>query len=402
LIVPAIPFVSRLQNRRLRWGLLIAGHLMLAVAVTAPFVILPIAAMRYLLLFGLAILLAVLGYFAPSALQQRTAYLAFLLALLAAPSLASRQLPCNEQLLAKVAAQPDVEVLFDNSTSIEIPKHRVELLCDPTTGIYLITPHSPNSRLAFIEPNGGYRSILLPGEASTKSLLVDGILYTGPKGTLYPIDVQSGEIKPGPRLMANTIALINFDSTDDLLAMVEDKSSYCHLAHFSTLGGGGALPLRLPGSCQSAGDHRVLVSELAWPGRRMTLYRLADRAVLAQTSFFDLGFNDIVIDKARKNVYASLTLSGQIRVFDLDTLSLKQTIHTPIGVRSVLLNPSGNRLYAWNYFDGFVYEHQLPDGRLLRKWRLGSNLRNLNWDCDGQSILAASCLGGFRIKLNAD
>jgi hypothetical protein len=52
---------------------------------------------------------------------------------------------------------------------------------------------------------------------------------------------------------------------------------------------------------------------------------------------------------------------------------------------------------VWDYFDGEIIEHSLPDGTIGRAWRLGGPLRNVHWDCDGDHLLAVTCLGGFRL-----
>ena len=97
----------------------------------------------------------------------------------------------------------------------------------------------------------------------------------------------------------------------------------------------------------------------------------------------------------------SMTLTGLVRVLDLQTFAEVGRFNTVPGVRSVLLDPNNpDRLYSWSYFSGRVNQHRLPDGVITRTWKMGPFLRTLTWDCGARSLLAATSLGGFRIRLD--
>lgn len=353
-------------------------------------------ALLYLLFVGLVVAMTA----RPQRPRRVLAVLVLAVFLAVAPTLGSRNLPCDDGDLAAVAAQPGVEVLFDNSTSLDLPTARMELLCDQKTGIRVVTPHAPAKRLGFLDPDGGTRTLVLYGDASYKSALVDGVLFTGPRGQINAVDVRSGEVRRGPRLMPHTIAYLNAQPSTGRLTMVEDQSKYCHFARLDTLSGAGHMRLKVPGDCLPFGDDLVLLTELVWPGRRVAVLRESDGQVLRENHLPDLGFNQIALDEARGLVFAPATVLGRITVLDLATLAVRETFSTHVGVRNVLVDPAGDRLYAWDYFDGEVVEHALPGGRITRTWRLGKPLRLVNWDCDGEHLLATTCLGGFRIDVS--
>jgi hypothetical protein len=384
-----------------RVALFLPVYVAVGVAVFVPFAEFPAAVGRYAALYVAALGLGWLALAQPEPGRHVWSYLLLLFALATVPALASRYLPCDESLLERVARQPGVEVLFTNQTSLDLPANRMEILCDPASGIRVVTPHNPASRLAFLEPDGRTHSLVLPSEASTKSLLRDGVLYTGAKGRLTAIDVRTREMRDGPRLAEDTLGYLHWHEPSGLLAMVEDKGAFCHLGRLDSLSAVGNVPLRLPGDCQLLDADTLLVSELAWPGRRLKWVRLADKSTMRETRLVDLGFNEIAVDAERRRVYAPSTLRGSIAVLDLDTLALRERFRTPVGVRGVRPSADATRLYAWNYFDGALIEHELPGGRILHTWRLGLPLRHVTFDCDNRALLVTTCLGGFRIDPTA-
>ena len=384
------PLALRFADRRRRLICVLLWMLAALPAVIVPLLRQPSSSISFVILWGLATATLALFALRPEANARPLAVFILALLLPLTPPLAARNLPCNASELGRIVAQDGVEKLFDNQTSLDLPPTRMEMLCDPASGVRVVTPHAPSKRLGFLDPDGKTRTMVLLGDASIKSAVHDGKLYTGPKGYIHEIDVRTGDSRRGPRLMRFTIGDLRLDPQSGLITMIEDQSGYCHLGRADTLAGAGHLPMRLPGACIPLSGEEVLISEAAWPGRRLRRVRVADSAVLAETKLVDLGFLEVAVDRPRGLVYAPSTVLGRIVVLELQTLAER-------GVRGVLVDPAGDRLFAWNYFDGILIEHALPGGEITRRWFVGSPLRKVNWDCDGRHLLAVSCLGGFRI-----
>jgi hypothetical protein len=395
----AAPLAARETEprRRLRWLLPVA--LALIPVVIVPLVRQPAALVRFAPL--LAMTWISLGLFAAKATAKPRPLAVAVLVLLVgfAPVLAARQLPCNDRELARVLEQPGVEALFTNRGSIDMPEHRSQFLCDATTGIRAATPHSPAKRLGLIDPDGGTRTLVLAGEASIGSAAWQGKLYTGPRGRVVEIDLQTGDRREGPRLMEHNVGYLRLDPESGLIAAGEDKATFCHLARLPSLAGAGHVRIGYPGACLPLGEN-LLLSEPYWLGRHIWIQRVDDGAVLAENRFFDVGFGEVVVDRARGIAYASSTLTGHVAILDLNTLEITGGFSTRRGVRSVLVDPAGDRVFAWDYFAGVIVEHHLPGGEIGRTWRVGTPLRVIDWDCDGEHLLAATCLGGFRIDVS--
>lgn len=395
-----LPFALRRATWRKRCVWSLPGLAVMALAVFGPFTVFPEAGYRYVVAYGLMVLVAALAVARPAGVRRPAALLLLIFSVTVTPGLASRFLPCDQRMMEVAAAQPGVEVLFDNETSLGIPEHRMEILCDAGSGIRVVTPHDPSHRVGILYPTGRVDSVVLYGEGSTKSTVYEGKLYTSAKGAINAIDLVTVKLRRGPRLAMYNFGTIHLDAQADLFTMVEDQGENCQFARRSTLGSAGMIPMTIPGECIPLGDGLLLLSEVAWPGRRLAVIRMEDRAVLRETRFVDAGFLDVAVDFERKRIYAPSTLLGIVRVLDLDTLERVDWFFSKSGVRGALVDPSGKRLFTFTYFGGQLLEHELPGGKVLRRWELGTPLRGLNWDCDGKTLLAASCLGGFRIHVD--
>jgi len=393
------PLATFAGSRKTRLLLAVPGEIALAFAVLPPCRSLPEAIPRYLTLWLLSALLACLVVRRPPQPARRLGHLAFVVILAAAPALHSRYLPCDERGLAPLAHQEGVEILFDNQTSLDLPANRSELFCDAKTGIRVVTPHSPNKRIGLIDPDGRTRSVLLYSDASLVSSVHDGRLFTAAKGAINALDLVSGEITRGPQLMQHNAGYLHFHPAGETFTLVEDGGSYCHLGRLANLSGAGHASLRLPGDCEMLATDRLLISDLAWPGRRLRILSWPALEVLSEKRLADIGFNQFAVDHARGLLFVPLTAWGEIIALDLETLEEQYRFPTQRGVRQVIVDPAAERLFVWDYFDGEIIEHSLPDGTIGRAWRLGGPLRNVHWDCDGDHLLAVTCLGGFRLAV---
>ncbi len=389
--------VLRPRYEKRRAPLLVAAWAMMLFAVVTPLTLMPLYMLRFLpgvLAFGVVTAAAL---WQPDYGRRPAAALALALSLAALPTVSARFMPCDERLRAPVVLQPGIETVFDNNTSLEIPVHRMELLCDAGAQMRVVTPRHPSARVGLLPFDQPPASVLLNGEASARSVLRDGVLYTGAKGAINALDLRTQRLQVGPRLAEHNLGLLHYGPDGDLLAGVESEGSYCYLAHRDTLGGAGHVPMAAPGACVPVGLDRLLISSLGWPGRRLELRRVSDGAVLRSRGLVDVGFLDMAVDLTARRVYAPSTLLGLVYVLDLDTLALRGWFRSRTGVRGALLDASGKRLFTYTYFDGEVLEHELPGGQVVKSWRVGGPLRGLTWDCDGRALLATSCLGGFRI-----
>lgn len=393
------PLATLFPSRKSRLLLVIPGEIALALAVLPPCLALPETIPRYVILWLLSALLAYLVVRQPPQPGRRLAHLAFIVILAAAPVLHSRYLPCDERGLAKITPQEGVEILFDNQSSLDLPANRSELFCDAKTGIRVVTPHSPNKRIGLIDPDGRTRNALLYSDASLASSVHDGRLYTASKGAINAIDLATGEITRGPQLMHFNAGYLHFHPEIEMFTLVEDGGDYCHLGQLADLSAAGYAPLRLPGDCEMLSADRLLISEFAWPGRRLRILSWPELEVLREKRIADLGFNQFTVDHTRNLLFLPLTAWGEIVALDLDSLEEKYRFPTQRGVRQALVDPAADRLFVWDYFDGEIIEHTLPDGKVGRIWRLGGPLRNVHWDCDGDHLLTVTCLGGFRIAV---
>jgi len=306
---------------------------------------------------------------------------------------------CQSSDTEHILTQPDVELLFDNDTSLKLPESRMEFLCDPTTGTRVVTPNSPSRRVGLIDPDGDYRSVILLDEASAWSSLRDGVLYTGPRGFVAALDIASEHLRYGPQFSNGTFVFANLDSAGETLIMVEDYGDHFTLVDAETLNGLGNYPLRCPAQVLPLGDGTVLVSQSAPLQRHLQVVNLADGKVLRENKIFDVGLMLMTFDDERNLVYAPSMGLGVIFVIDPATLNVVDTFRVRLGITGALIEPGGERLYSFTYLDGVIFEHELPGGRVLRQWRVGGLLHGIRWDCDGKSILATNCLGGFRVRV---
>jgi hypothetical protein len=391
-------FVTAPSTRRTRRVVLLAVALSaMTFALVATFVMQSAAIWLLALPVLILVLIVVLTLRRPEATPRLAAWLALIFAFCSIPVIATRFLPTGERGKGAVLVQPGVELIFDNKTSIDFPANRAEILCDSTTGVRVVTPHFPSSRVAILAPAQPITSVVLAGEASEQSVVRDGVLYTAARGAINTLDLRSLASKQGPRLASRNFSRLHFAVDSGLLFGVEDQGDYCHLARRDTLAGAGHLPMATPGVCLPLGDGRVLISEPGWPGRRLTLRRLSDGVVLVECRLMDIGFLDVTIDPAHQRIYAPATLLGIVYVLDLETLRRLTWFRDEPGVRGALVDASGRRLFTFTFY-GRVIEHELPSGRIVRAWNLGHPLRGLTWDCDGRSLLAATGLGGFRLR----
>jgi hypothetical protein len=369
------------------------------VAVVAPLAGLPAGVL--LLVPGLAAMAfaAFVAMREPAAAKRPAAMFALIFAVSTIPTLSAWVLSCGGKGKVAPTVSPGVEALFDNKTSLDIPANRLEFLCDASTGIRVVTPGFPSARVGILAPGRPITSAILYGEASVQSVVHDGTLYTAAKGAINAVDLRTTNVRIGPRLVRSNLEYLHFDAESGLFAALESQGGFCHLARRDTLADAGNLPVAGPGACVPVGQGRLLISEFGWPGRRLTLRRTTNGRILRKQTFFDIGFLDVAVDTTTKRIYAPSSLLGIVYVLDLDTLEKRSWFRSRIGVRGVLVDPSGKRVFSFTYLDGQVLEHELPSGRIVRAWRLGGPLRSLTWDCDGRSLLAANCRGGYRIRL---
>ena len=388
--------LARGENRARRATLTTIAVVAAAIAFVVPLVDEPGG---FLLVFpGLIAVVscALAAVFRPAATRRPAAVIALVLACCAIPTLAGWMLSCGGN--SRAFSAPGIETIFDNKTSLDIPANRQEFLCDSATGIRVVTPGFPSARVGILAPDRPIASAILYGEASVQSVVRDGTLYTAAKGAINAVDLRTGNAQVGPRLVRSNLEYLHFDAESDLFAALESQGGYCHLARRDTLVEAGNMPVASPGTCVPVGQGRLLISEFRWPGRRLTLRRIADGQVLREQKLVDFGFLDVAVDTATKRIYAPSSLLGIVYVLDLDTLEKRGWFRSRIGVRGVLVDPNGKRVFSFTYLDGRVLEHELPSGRIVRKWRLGGPLHALTWDCDGRALLAANCRGGYRIR----
>jgi len=247
-------------------------------------------------------------------------------------------LALNENEKFAILEQEQVEVIFWGDGFGYLPRSRMELLCNQQTGKLVVTPHTNSNKAAMIDQDGKVSSIELGSEAPDKSISIGLYVVSAVSHKIILIDMEMAT-SADMRGKKYPLNLLDID--------IDDQSFF-----------GKWIPSLSP-------------------------------------------FNQLRVDFQQRKFYIPAMYRGKIFIFDLNTLECISSFEAHVGVRNVLIDKNNlDRVYAWNYATSEVIEHQLPEGRQLRSWKLGPILRTLNWDCNQQDLLATTAVGGFRIHLN--
>lgn len=103
------------------------------------------------------------------------------------------------------------------------------------------------------------------------------------------------------------------------------------------------------------------------------------------------------VDFERRRVFASVANLGLVVEMDLDTGRVTRSRFLGIGLRSVLLDASRDRLYVADFLRGTVHELDAGTLAVLRTWFAGRYVRDVVFARDGRGLLVTSNLGVARI-----
>jgi len=322
--------------------------------------------------------------------------LVFMLTAVMIPMKEGRYYPPTKAQLEAIYKQPGVDVLFSNKKSSIIPRYRKEIFCDPESGVLVVSPHSPDNFATLINPDGQKIKVDLGDEAPDQTYSDQGIWYTSNNSEFLEVDLRTGVIRSRVPCCTRFITYVRYDPDNDLLVLSRAGSDpHCLVASLRTAAPPSFRVLDIPGNeFLPFGNGKLLVGGEASvglvdveSGQNEKVSRLPRNGI----------FYEVVPDRERGVIYAPDMFSGTIYVLQWDTLEVMGSFQASRGVRKVLPDPGGRFVFSGNYATGEIFKHALPGGEKVTSWIMGPLLRNLTWDCDGQSLLAVTSQGAFRI-----
>jgi len=301
---------------------------------------------------------------------------------------------------ARNLAQPGVELAFENHEPAKAA------LCDPATRTLVVVPKAEG--VIFLRPDGaGPVEFNTKHEAAVTSFIFDGKLMTSSQDNLLVFDVRN----PGPpiatyRVFPNYppseyrhLACIHLAKDLGLLSAWADPFGPCSIFEVKDLSTPVfSIETVTVGDCRPVDQDRVVVSEMSFGYRKISLIDRRTKRVTAVTRLPDSGLGVIEVDYQNKRIYALSTLLGVIYVLDSNTLQLQTMFFSHFGLKHMLPEPVNGRIYASTYLDGVVTEHDARTFARLRTWQFDGPLRAINWGCDG-SLLLVTRSGGYRVRV---
>lgn len=326
--------------------------------------------------------------------------------------------------------QEKVEAIFWGNGFGFLPRSRMEMLCNRETGKLVITPHTSSTKAAMIAKDGRISSMELGGEAPDKSISIGPYLVSAVSQKIILIDLVTKKVKKLADLEPySDVFYMNYNPDTSVVTLSQLKPRRCLFYRWRN----DKMTL-VPFGHSITGKQCVAVDDNTAVVRRFNnkpiviLYDFLKNEIEMATSADMCGkkyplnlldievddqsffgkwipslspFNQLRVDFQQRKFYIPSMYRGKIFVYDLYTLEFISSFDAHVGVRNVLIDKNNpNHIFSWNYPTGEVIEHQLPEGNILRSWKLGPILRTLNWDCNQQDLLATTAVGGFRIHLN--
>lgn len=315
--------------------------------------------------------------------------------------------------LPTILAQPGIEAIYDyrNPANVERMCTQVMFLARvPGTSMFIGGPQNPCRHLLRIDgADVAATKRLNLGSRGSDNLVFDPddprIFYTGTVNEILRVSVDPLRILDR-RKLKNSIHNLNFfhyDPSQDRIFVSYDFSSAISILDRSTLRHTNSIPgpdgarthdvwLDLPGS-------QILISCTDFIGWRVDTYDL--NTLMHKNVYhwpWDIGFHFTTVDPQRRRAFMGSTATGELRVLNLDTLTLEKSIPLEPGLRNLNFDARRGLALIGNYFQGILH---IIDSRTLTevdRLFLGPRLRWVEVDEQSGEWYCTSGAGGFRIN----
>jgi len=314
--------------------------------------------------------------------------------------------------LPAVLAQPGVRAVYtyaDPETKRQIPPQIMFLARMPGSDTYALGPQKPYHHLIFLEDEDPPRLTALElGSRGSDNLAFDpeqpDILYVGAGNFFHKISATPPRILHSLRLdrSIHNINFIHHSARGDSFFVSEDAGDQIFVVDRR----GFAKKAEIPSPpwiwtddvwLDPVGD-LVLVNRRYFVGRRVDTY---ERSTLRHRNTYrwplDYGFNFGTVDPEARRVYLASTVSGIVRVLDLDTLRPVDEFRLEPGLRNMNFDPGRRWVLLANYFRGTLHVYDVTRKRITGSVFLGTRLRWVDIDPASGNWYVSSSAGGFEI-----
>jgi len=314
--------------------------------------------------------------------------------------------------LPEILAQPGVQAVYSYSepeTVAKIPSQIMFMMKVPGTEVHVLGPQKPYHQLVIIDrgQTEEVRFLEIWNRGSDNAVFDPhdrNILYIGAGNNLHRIDLGSPRILESLKLdqSFHNVNFIHYDVQGDRLFLSEDAGNQVFVVDRKTF----RKVEEIPSPSGSVTDdvwidpvgHLVLTDTRYFLGRRVDTY---DRVTLNRKNTYfwplDYGFNFGTLDPEHRRAFLASTLSGEVRVLDLDTLEPVDSFRLAPGIRNLNFDPLRRWVVIGNYFRGLLHVYDLDKKRILGPLFLGSRLRWVEVDSSNDRWYATSSVGGFEI-----
>jgi len=314
--------------------------------------------------------------------------------------------------LPAVLAHPGVRAVYtyaDPDTRRDIPPQIMFLARLPGSDVYVLGPQKPYHQLLFLEDHApGRLTALELGSRGSDNLVFDPdrpeTLYVGAGNVLHKISATPPRILDSLRLdrSIHNINFLHYSPRGNSLFISEDAGDQIFVVDRNGFAEQGEIPS--PAGTWTddvwidpVGDI-VLVNRRYFVGRRVDTY---DRSSLRHRGTYlwplDYGFNFGTVDPEARRVYLASTVTGQVRVLDLDTLKPVDRFRLAPGLRNMNFDSARRWVLIANYFQGTLQAYDVTRKRIVGSLFLGTRLRWVDVDPESGKWYASSSVGGFEI-----
>ncbi len=107
---------------------------------------------------------------------------------------------------------------------------------------------------------------------------------------------------------------------------------------------------------------------------------------------------DMEYDPTHDLIYLARAILNRVDIYRASDMSKAGTLKVPSGTRELALDGTGRFLYAGSMTSGRIVKIDLETGRIVERYRVGPMLRQLSYEKELDSVIAASACGVFRLK----
>lgn len=356
-----------------------------------------------------------LGQWAPSMRPSRLAVALATLSVLVYPkSFFSYSLPLPGHVPA-ILSQSGVRAVYsykDRDVRASIPPQVMFLARIPHSDAYIIGPQKPYHRLCVLRPGSVPRVAQLEmGARGTDNPFFDPSdprrVYIGAGTSFHLVSLDPLEIIASAHLKdaIQNLSYIRYDPGADRFFIAQDIGDRIFVVERQTLRSVATIPspsrsLTDDVWIDPVGDAVYVDGRYFYLfGRRLDVY---DRTTLEPKGTYvqpwDYGFNDGALDPERRRAYLASTITGRIRVLDMDSRAAVDEFSVEIGIRNVALDSRRGWLLVSSYFSGRLFVYDVERGRPVGSIFLGKRLRWVHIDAENGKWYAATAAGGFEIS----